>query len=233
MLKSLNPPPVPFYPGDLDLKAQACAARAELYPVTLFYAPWIALALGHALWSQETRLPGGLFFALGILLWTLVEYLVHRYVLHPPFPDGREPMRHALHALFDNLHWEHHERPWDGKHLSGSVSQTLPVFVVLSLLSLLTPLHAGPVLLAGLALGYITEEWVHYSIHFERLRGSYPGWTRRNHLRHHASPSAEGLGFGITTGLWDFVWGTRFPSAKRSRGEAGEGPDPQADRQGP
>jgi sterol desaturase/sphingolipid hydroxylase (fatty acid hydroxylase superfamily) len=216
MLKSQNPPPIPFYPLGLDLKAQARTARRELYPVTLFYLPFVALALGHALLDAATRLPGAVFFLSGVALWTLVEYLVHRYVLHPPFPDGPGALRHAVHVLLDGLHWEHHERPWDGNNLSGSVSQTLPVFAVLLLVSLLTPLHTGPVLLAGLALGYVGEEWVHYSIHFERLPGGYAAWSRRNHLRHHASPSAEAFGLGITSSVWDVVCGTRLPEPRRN-----------------
>ena len=68
MLKSRNPPPVPYYPQDLNLAAQAKRARAQLYPVTFFYVPWIGLAVGYALWLPRTRVAGlGFFFGLGAL----------------------------------------------------------------------------------------------------------------------------------------------------------------------
>ena len=222
MLKSQNPPPAPFYPAGLDLPAQARKARRALYPVTLLYVPLVLLVLGLAFRSSETRARGFCFFAAGLASWTLVEYLAHRFVLHPSFPDGSGLVQHSLHKLFDNLHWEHHERPWDGNNLSGSVSQTLPFFVVLALSSLLSPLDTGPLLLAGLVLGYVTEEWVHYSIHFEHLPGSYPAWTRRNHLRHHHSPEAKPFGFGITSSFWDVVARTTFPEGGRRPEGAGQ-----------
>jgi 4-hydroxysphinganine ceramide fatty acyl 2-hydroxylase len=211
MLKSQNPPPIPFYPRGLDLAAQARTARRELYPMTLFYGPLVLLVVGWTVSVPEKRAVGLAFFGAGLFLWTLVEYLVHRYVLHPPFPDGKGIIRHGLHRLFDNLHWEHHERPWDGKHLSGSVSQTLPFFLLLGAASLLSPLHTGPLMFAGLVLGYVIEEWMHYSAHFERLPGSYFATMRRYHLRHHNSPEGLDYGFGISSYLWDIVAGTLLP----------------------
>jgi hypothetical protein len=99
MLKSRNPPPKPFYPGDLDLPAQALKARRELYPMTFFYIPLAFAALLWALRTPATRVSGLCFFGAGLALWTLVEYLVHRFVLHPPFPDGSRFWEHALHNL--------------------------------------------------------------------------------------------------------------------------------------
>ncbi len=215
MLKSQNPPPKPFYPPDLDLAAQARTARRLLYPMTLFYCPLVLLVVGRVLSAPETRVVGVVFFMAGLALWTLVEYLVHRFVLHPPFPEGRGILRHTLHKLFDNLHWEHHERPWDGNNLSGSLSQTLPFFALMGLASLLSPFPTGPPLLVGLVLGYVAEEWMHYSIHFAQLPGTYAAHRRRYHLRHHNSPEARPYGFGITSSFWDIIGGTSFPEPKR------------------
>jgi sterol desaturase/sphingolipid hydroxylase (fatty acid hydroxylase superfamily) len=216
MLKSQNPPPEPFYPSDLDLVAQARIARRQLYPMTLFYVPLALFVVGRAACVPETRLLGLVCFVAGLAIWTLVEYLVHRFVLHPPFPDGKGILRHAVHRLFDNLHWEHHERPWDGNNLSSSLSQTLPFFALMGLASLLTTFATGPALLSGLVLGYVAEEWMHYSIHSAQLPGSYATQRRRYHLRHHNSPEATPYGFGITSSFWDIVGGTTFPDPKCS-----------------
>jgi hypothetical protein len=121
--------------------------------MTPFYCPLAFFVVGRAAYVPETRLLGFIVFVTGLAIWTLVEYLVHRFVLHPPFPDGKGILRHALHRLFDNLHWEHHERPWDGNNLAGSLSQTLPFFAPMGLASLLSPLAIGPALLSGLVLG--------------------------------------------------------------------------------
>ena len=35
-----------------------------------------------------------------------------------------------LHDRLDPLHWEHHERPCDGLHISGQLTDLVPIFVV-------------------------------------------------------------------------------------------------------
>ena len=60
----------------------------------------------------------------GAALWTLVEYFAHRKVLHQRFPDGPGLFQRWLHRTFDNLHTEHHARPWDGNHINGTIKDT-------------------------------------------------------------------------------------------------------------
>jgi sterol desaturase/sphingolipid hydroxylase (fatty acid hydroxylase superfamily) len=69
----------------------------------------------------------------------------------------------------------------------------------------------------GLVLGYVAEEWMHYSIHFAQLPGSYAAQRRRYHLRHHNSPDARPYGFGITSSFWDIIGGTSFPERSLGR----------------
>ena len=73
---------------------------------------------------------GIMFYLAGIPVWSLVEFLFHRYIYHGRFLDGR----------LDALHREqHHERPFEGWHLSGQLRDFLPPFFVAARLSFLFP----------------------------------------------------------------------------------------------
>ena len=157
---------------------------------------------------------GLLSFALGALIWTALEYWVHRYILHGRFPDGPGLFQHFLHTYFDHLHWEHHKRPWDGNHINGTISDTLPLVAPVVLLSLLLPVWSLSALLAGLLQAYIVEEWVHHSVHFYEFRGKYFRYIKRHHLYHH-SPKGMTVAYGLTNGFWDIVYETRIPEDVR------------------
>ena len=145
--------------------------------------------------------------ALGVVLWTWVEYMVHRYVLHGRFPDGPGWLEHRLHRFFDTMHGDHHLRPWDGMYINGYLD-SLPFAILFILLSFLAPLPTAPVMVASLLQCYVIEEWVHYTVHFHRFRSRYFVYIRRHHLYHH-SPRSIDTAFGLTGGLWDMILGTR------------------------
>jgi sterol desaturase/sphingolipid hydroxylase (fatty acid hydroxylase superfamily) len=150
----------------------------------------------------------------GIPVWSLVEYLFHRYVLHGRFPPGKGLIRRFLHKRLDPLHWEHHERPFDGWHISGELKDILPLFAVAAPLSFLFPVYTLPALLAGVVQSYVGEEWLHYFLHFGTSRNRYFRHLKRYHLYHH-SPRGMEKGYGITSGIWDVVFHTQYPKPVR------------------
>ena len=96
----------------------------------MLYTTYSATLLAWAFRTPH-RLAAIAFFAAGIAAWTLLEYFVHRYLLHGRFPDGPGIVQHFLHKRFDHLHWEHHARPWDGNHINGRIMDTLPFSIAL------------------------------------------------------------------------------------------------------
>ncbi len=192
----------------IDRPAEAQKARHRLYPVTVLYS---LLAGSVLLVAMRTRPRVALFsFGLGIAIWTLVEYWAHRYILHGRFPDGPGVFQHFLHKYFDHLHWEHHKRPWDGNHINGTISDTLPFVAPLALVGSLLPAWSFSALLAGTLQAYIIEEWVHHSVHFYEFKGRYFRYIKRHHLYHH-SPKGMTVAYGLTNGFWDIVYETRIP----------------------
>jgi len=192
---------------------QARISRRRLYPLTVFYTFYSAAVLILALRTAHPWVAVAFYLA-GVPVWTFVEYLFHRFVLHGRFPPGKGLIRRFLHERLDPLHWEHHERPFDGLHISGGWKDLLPLFFVAAPLSFLFPIYTFPALLAGVVESYVGEEWLHHSLHFYNLRNPLFRHLKRHHLYHH-SPQGIDLGYGITNEIWDVVFKTAYPRSIR------------------
>ena len=226
LLKSeVGPFPEPEFPQGIDLPAEDRKARRRLYPVTVVYSVYLGVLLILALRSHHALVALG-FVAFGVLAWTPIEHIVHRYILHGVFPKGRSPISRSLHYLFDSSHSDHHARPWDGMYINGHVD-TLFLATFVFPLSFLAPYYSVPLFVATVFVCFVLEEWTHHAIHFWNLKSSYFQYIRRRHLFHH-SRHGVGLAYGITSGMWDVVAHTRVPAEQRqtlspwSRPEPGE-----------
>lgn len=207
--------PNPVLPGRFVLADEARKARRRLFLSTLVYPLHFALILTLALRTGH-YLEIAAFVTAGLFFWTLVEYLVHRYILHGRFPDG-PGFQHFLHRQFDHLHLEHHARPWDGNHVNGTLKDTAAPAALFMLVAFAAgPIETWPLFTAAMLLGYIMEEWVHHSVHFCNFGGRYFRYIKRHHLFHH-SPRGSEVGYGLTSGLWDMIVGTRIAVADRLR----------------
>jgi len=199
----------------IDLRAESSKARRRLYPVTALYSAYALTVITLALRSGHGVLAPFVSFFLGVALWTLLEYLAHRFVLHGRFADGPGILRRWAHRAFDHLHVEHHARPWDGNHVNGTIKDTGPYMVVLAALSFAAPLPTLPVLWAAVMQAYVVEEWIHHCVHYPGvygLEGRYWRSIVRHHAYHHGARGTE-LAFGLSSGTWDFILGTRIPRA--------------------
>lgn len=142
---------------------------------------------------------GGLFTA-GLLLFTLVEYLMHRYLFHM---EPKTPQRAKLQY---NMHGVHHEYPKDKTRLA--MPPIVSAVIALLLLWLTTTLMGeyAYAFLPGFVMGYAGYLFVHYITH------AYPPpknifktlWI--NHSVHHYK--AQDKAFGVSSPLWDYVFGT-------------------------
>jgi sterol desaturase/sphingolipid hydroxylase (fatty acid hydroxylase superfamily) len=138
----------------------------------------------------------------GAMVWTLAEYLLHRFVYHEV-------------AIIRDLHGMHHSHPND--FVGSPVWVSLAGFAaLLGLLSLLLDFEIACGITSGLMLGYLSYLLVHDAVH--RWHLGERSWMRNyrlRHLRHHRHPSPGN--FGVTTGFWDHVFGTEIVP-ERTRG---------------
>ena len=121
----------------------------------------------------------------GIAAWTLLEYAIHRGVLH------RIRFFAAMHEL-------HHEDP-EG-FVGTPTWLSLAAICVLALFPLWwgTGFDFASGITAGLMLGYVWYVGMHHLLHHWRVRaGSYLyHWKRRHALHHYARRPCN---FGVTT----------------------------------
>jgi sterol desaturase/sphingolipid hydroxylase (fatty acid hydroxylase superfamily) len=167
-----------------------------VYPVLLAALSWETLRHVRVVQREDWMLA----FGAGLGFWTLLEYLLHRYVLHhaPPF-RGMHALHHASPAaLIGTPSW-----------LSVSLIGGLVFLPLLHELQMAVASGAT----AGVMLGYLWYVGVHHATHHRRARpGSYLHRAKQRHAMHHHS--ARGCNFGVTTALWDIVFGSaRSPAA--------------------
>jgi 4-hydroxysphinganine ceramide fatty acyl 2-hydroxylase len=151
----------------------------------------------------------GLFFSsilflLGSLTWTLVEYSLHRSVFHwQPNPQSYNQI--TLHFL---LHGLHHKTPMDSDRLVFPPAPALLIigFFYVIYRSLLTyPVFCC--FASGKLFGYICYDLNHYFLHHgSPAPKSNMHYRKVYHHNHHFKN--HNLGYGISTVLWDYVFGT-------------------------
>src|SRR5947209_9933429 len=128
-------------------RRQAAISRRRLVPVTAFYTSYSLLLLILASRTAHPYLAAAFFLA-GVPVWTIVEYLFHRFVLHGRFKRSKKFYKKFYMGLankyLDPLHWEHHARPTDALHISGQLKDLLPLFAVAVPLSFIFPLYTTP-----------------------------------------------------------------------------------------
>lgn len=127
---------------------------------------------------------------LGIAAWSLVEYLVHRFVLH-----GLRP--------FSDWHTAHHQHPTALICTPTLLSSALLVFLVfLPALALADRWHAFGVTF-GMLSGYLAYTLIHHAMHHGSAGRRWLRGRKRWHAVHHAAGRGH---YGVTSAFWDYVF---------------------------
>ncbi|KAK1761045.1 putative Inositolphosphorylceramide-B C-26 hydroxylase [Echria macrotheca] len=143
----------------------------------------------------------------GFGLWSLIEYLMHRFLFHLDewLPDNRVGI--TLHFL---LHGVHHYLPMDKYRLV--MPPTLFVALAAPFWKLAHTLffwdwYVATTVYCGGVFGYICYDLTHYFLHHQNL----PLWykqLKKYHLQHHFLDYQNG--FGVTSRFWDTIFGTEL-----------------------
>lgn len=136
---------------------------------------------------------------LGVLTWSLLEYLIHRGLGHS---------RIAKKNPFGTEHTAHHSR---GHYFGPTWKKALAAVVFMALIAPLSVWVAGPshgLAYAGGLIGfYVVYEVLHRALHVWEGVGPFGRWARRHHFYHHFHDPS--LNHGVTSPIWDIVFGTR------------------------
>jgi len=150
--------------------------------------------------SLRTHLIWVLACVTGLFAFTMIEYGMHRVLLHHVAPLRAMHARHHAHpaALIGTPTW---------------VTVTLVMGGVCLPLWLEAGWNIASGLTFGLILGYLGYVLLHHAIHhWPTRKTSYLHWAKRWHAEHHHARQA--CNFGVTSALWDHVFGT---AGKRRR----------------
>lgn len=170
-------------------------------------------------------------FVLGIVIWTILEYGMHRFLFHVDdfLPD--RPVFLMLHFL---MHGIHHYLPMDRLRL---VMPPLLFFVLQApftkLVHAIFPTAVANGIISGAFAMYVVYDGMHYALHHTKLP-SYLRMMKKYHLEHHCEYSLGSacplrplathltlllcdttdknyeLGFGVTSKIWDYIFNTEL-----------------------
>ena len=145
------------------------------------------------------------------LLYPLVEYLVHRYLLHSHFL-----FKHKSTAkVWKRIHFDHHQNPHELSVLFGALYTTLPTIalITLPLGALISGLPGALMAFATGCIIFSLYELTHCMQHLPfSPKNRFLREIKRRHLAHHFH--SEHGNFGITQNVFDHVFGTFYAQPK-------------------
>lgn len=157
----------------------------------------VGLAIILPTWSMRGL--WAMFASFGAVGWTLIEYVVHRWLYH------RVP-------FFRDAHAAHHAEP------NTYIGAPPIVAIVLIFAVFFAPLARSDLITAsglttGVLIGYVVYMLAHHAAHYWPVSpGSLLYQARRRHALHHHH--SETVNFGVTTSIWDRVFGTAVTSGR-------------------
>jgi sterol desaturase/sphingolipid hydroxylase (fatty acid hydroxylase superfamily) len=192
---------------------------SHIHPLTplLVWAPVVAWLLWRSFnvleLSSLSILVAG---AGGLLLWTFSEYVLHRFVFHfQPKGEVQERLQFILHGI-------HHADPVDPTRLVMPPAVALILAVVLYSLfrALLGAVYVEP-MFAFFLVGYLCYDYIHFGVHHFTPRTRVGKYLKQSHMIHHYVN--HNLRWGVSSPLWDYVFGTYAEPVPIKRAKPREG----------
>jgi sterol desaturase/sphingolipid hydroxylase (fatty acid hydroxylase superfamily) len=172
-------------------------------PVGIYFL--ISTIINRPLNVSPLYIPLAIF--IGIFLWTLMEYLLHRFVFHF---HAKSTRGQRITFLFHGIH---HAQPQCKTRLVMPPAVSVPGFFLfyglfyLILGIILNVTYWIAPMMVGFIVGYLFYDLGHYATHHSPMRSGYGRLIKRNHMIHHyRTPNKR---FGVSSPLWDYVFLTR------------------------
>lgn len=178
--------------------------KTAWWVIPLIWVPVTLMIFLYSILYQGMNLGNAIVcYLIGIFLWSLLEYILHRFVFHIDYnlPDNKYML--VLHYL---LHGIHHAFPMDHNRLVFPPTLAIGImYTLFKIYQLLFDEFACP-FFAGTMTGYIAYDLTHYFLHHVTPSSEYFKFLKKYHVMHHyKSPE---LGFGVSQHFWDKVFGT-------------------------
>ena len=183
----------------------------HVHPITIIVI-WVPYSIymftsGYAVSGPRSGLAAlPLSFLVGFLVWTFVEYNIHRFFFHF---HPRAAWQERIVFLF---HGVHHAQPRLKTRLVMPPAVSIPLALVFyGALHLIVGVALGAShwvapMFAGLLAGYLVYDLTHYATHHLPMNGRYLKFLKKYHMLHHFKTPDQR--FGVSSPLWDRVFGT-------------------------
>ncbi|WP_456479006.1 sterol desaturase family protein [Nautilia sp.] len=135
-------------------------------------------------------------FVVGVIFFTFLEYAVHAWLFHK---------NHPL-KVFIEGHAHHHQNPFSYDAMPFFMSAVIASFFAW-LFHFFMPSSDAFAIVGGMALGYFNYGIMHHIMHRREFSSNYWRYMQEFHFVHHKKPL---LNHGITTDIWDRVFGTYY-----------------------
>lgn len=146
--------------------------------------------------------------AAGLFIWTITEYLLHRFIFHFHTTSN---FGKRITFMF---HGVHHDYPNDTKRLVMPPAVSIPLATGFFFLFkvLVGDIFVAPFFI-GFIAGYLFYDISHYAIHHFNMHSKFWLVIKNHHMIHHYQRPE--LGFGVSSPLWDVILKTGYDAKKK------------------
>jgi len=141
-----------------------------------------------------------LLFLAGFLAFTLIEYVMHRFLFHLiPKNEKQEKFAYTIHGV-------HHDYPKDKDRLAMPIPLSITLSTVFFFIYKLIMGNLVFAFLPGFLIGYASYLWVHYMVHaFQPPKNFWKILWVHHGIHHYKEPNRA---FGVSSPLWDVIFRT-------------------------
>jgi sterol desaturase/sphingolipid hydroxylase (fatty acid hydroxylase superfamily) len=146
----------------------------------------------------------------GLFIWTITEYLLHRFIFHL---ELKSKIGARIHFIF---HGVHHDYPSDSRRLVMPPSISVPLAALFYFL--FSFLIGGVSVLpffAGFLIGYLFYDISHYAIHHFNMHSKFWLAIKNHHIKHHYQSPDKG--YGVSSPIWDYIFRTNYSSKEEQK----------------
>lgn len=169
--------------------------------------------------SQDQPLHIVALFIAGVLGWTLLEYLLHRFLFHSEdYWLMYLPWNKVTHSAHFFCHGIHHAFPQDRLRINfppalGQIAIWMPL-IAFPLYKIL-PANAFYAFHLGVVIGYQIYEFAHWVFHHTNPSEGYIRDMKLYHMQHHYKFGT--VGFGVSSKFWDQVFNTPIEKDNKTK----------------
>lgn len=169
-------------------------------PVILFVVVGIVFASYSYFIKSVSAGITALLFCGGVFFFTLIEYLIHRFIFH--FNAETEKEKHLKYKI----HGVHHHYPKDKDRLVMPPVLSITISVIFFLIFYFTMNRYSFAFFGGFCTGYSLYLYIHYAVHRYRQPKNFLSFWWKHHSLHHYKNDERA--FSVSNPLWDYLFGT-------------------------